>query len=255
MYETRDMIRYDFNGRMVIVTGGTRGIGAAVSRAFLAAGAQVTAIYGGNDEAAAAFQATLEPELAERLELARLDVSDYEAAEAFYSAYEQRHPVLDILVNSAGIRRDGVLAMMPKESWERVLDVNLKGSYIMSKLAVLRMARRRYGRIVCLSSPCGRIGFEGQANYAASKAGLVGMVKSLSKEVAKRKITVNCVSPGFIDTDFIRDLPAEQRDAYAASVPMRRFGRAEEVAGAVLFLATEESEYVTGTVLEIGGGI
>ena len=136
-----------------------------------------------------------------------------------------------------------------------MLDVNLGGTYSLFKLAVQRMLRKRYGRLVAISSISGKIGIEGQANYAASKAGQVALVKSMAREVAKRKITVNCVSPGFIGTDFISTLPEEQLKAYTETIPLRRFGTAQEVADAVLFLASEEAAYITGSVLEIGGGL
>lgn len=248
------MISYDFKGRTAIVTGGTRGIGAAVTMALLKAGATVVAVYGGNREAAEAFAAQA-GECVSRLSLACCDVSDYAQAEAFYADFDAKHDVLDILVNSAGIRLDGVVAMLPEASWQKVLDVNLTGTYVMSKLAVQRMLRKRYGRIIGITSPSGRIGFEGQANYAASKAGQVAFIKSLSKEVAKRKITANCVSPGFIETDFIAQLSEDQLNAYRAMVPQKRFGRAEEIANAVLFLVSEEAEYITGSVLEVSGGL
>ncbi len=248
------MIHFDFSGQTAIVTGGTRGIGAAVSAALLKAGANVIATYADNREAAEAFAAA-QGEAAQRLELRSFDVSDYSQAEGFFQEFDGCHARLDILVNCAGIRDDSVLAMMSPSSWQRVLEVNLNGAYHMAKLSVLRMMQNRYGRIVFLTSPVGRIGFAGQANYAASKAGLVAMCRSLSKEVAKRKITANCVSPGFIDTDFIGNLPPEQLKEYQNMVPMKRFGRADEVANAVLFLASEESEYTNGMVLEISGGL
>ena len=248
------MIAYDFAGRNAIVTGGTRGIGAAVTEALLRAGCRVTATCAGNMSAAKAFAERLGA-LSEHLETVAFDVGDYKACESFFADYDASHEPPDILVHSAGIRQDGVVALMPVEQWRRVLEVNLDGAFNMSKLAVQRMAGRRYGRIVLLTSPVGRMGFAGQANYAASKAGLVAMARSLAREVARRKITVNCVSPGFIDTDFIAGLPDEQKQEYKAMVPMRRFGRPEEVARAVLFLASEESEYLTGTVLEVSGGL
>lgn len=248
------MISYNFKEQTAIVTGGTRGIGAAISMALLKAGASVVAVYSGNREAAEAFAAQA-GDVAGRLELACCNVADYAQAEAFFTTFDQQHERLDILVNCAGIRQDGVVPMLPEESWRKVIDVNLTGTYVMSKLGVQRMLRHRYGRIIGITSPSGRIGFEGQANYAASKAGQVAFIKSLSKEVAKRKITANCVSPGFIDTDFIATLPPEQLATYKAMVPLKRFGRPEEIANAVLFLASEESEYITGTVLEVSGGL
>lgn len=248
------MIKYDFNGRYIVVTGGTRGIGAEVTRAFLEAGAKVWALYASNDAAANEFKQQMAV-YGERLCVARCNVAVYEEVEKFYENFDKECEALDVLVNCAGIRRDGVVAMLPKENWNAVIDVNLNGSFNMFKLSVQRMLRRKYGRIIGITSPSGRIGIEGQANYAASKAGQVAMMKSMAKEVAKRKITVNCVSPGFIDTDFIANLPPEQVEAYKASVPVKRFGMPSDVANAVLFLASEESSYITGTVLEVSGGL
>lgn len=248
------MLHFDFHERTAVVTGGTRGIGAAVTSALLAAGARVTAVYAGNHDAAQAFLQQHNA-FAGQLELACLDVADYQAADAFFLTLDDQDRQPDILVNCAGIRHDAIVAMMPEQDWRRVLDVNLTGSFIMSKLAVMRMSRKRYGRIISITSPSGRIGFEGQANYAASKAGQVAFTKSLAKEVARRNITVNCVSPGFIDTDFISALPEEQLQAYRDMIPKKRFGKTEEIARAVLFLATEETDYITGTVLEVSGGL
>ena len=247
------MISFDFSGQTVVVTGGTRGIGAAVSQAFYEAGARVFALYAGNHERAAAFAARFaEPS---RMQTRCVDVSDYPAVAAFFQELATLCDSLEILVNNAGIRRDGIVGMMPPEDWQAVLDTNLGGTYAMSKFAVQAMMTHRYGRIVNLTSPSGRLGFAGQANYAASKAGQVAFAKSLAKEVAKRKITVNCVSPGFVETEFIAGLPPEQLKEYQASVPLRRFAQPEEVAKAVLFLASEEAAYITGTVLEISGGL
>ncbi len=240
----------DFSNQRVIVTGGTRGIGAAISKAFLAAGAEVHATYAGNASAAEAMKA--ESGAPDRLHLAQFDVSDYAAAEAFFAALPSPPQVL---VNNAGIRRDQVLGLMPAEDWRRVLAVNLDGTYNMSKLAVMAMSRQRYGRIINITSPSGAQGFAGQANYAASKAGQVALAKSLAKEVAKRKITVNNVSPGFIDTELLADLSDEHKKAFLDMVPLKRFGTPEEVAHSVLFLASAEAAYITGTTLEVTGGI
>ncbi len=243
----------DFKGQKAIVTGATRGIGRAVAVALLAAGATVIGVYGGNEAAADEFAGSTAA--TDNLQLHKLDVSDYQAVRAFYERLEERFETIDILVNNAGIRRDGVLAMMGEEDWRRVIDVNLTGGYTMAKFGVLLMMKQKYGRIIFITSPMGRLGFAGQANYAASKAGQVGLVKSLSKEVAKRKITVNCVSPGFIGTDFLADLSASQVKEYKKMVPTRRFGTPQEVADAVLFLAGKKAAYINGSVLEITGGL
>ncbi len=243
----------DFYDQTVVVTGGTKGIGRAAAEAFLAAGADVVCLYGGDDRAADEMRAAFESSAG--LRILRVDVADEAAVKDFWRKLEAEECVPQILVNSAGIRRDNVLAMMPREDWDRVMDVNLGGVFNMAKYAVQAMSGKRYGRIVNLTSPGGRIGFEGQANYAASKAGMVALTKSLSKEVARRGITVNCVSPGFIETDLIRDLPEEQAKQYRQMVPVRRFGTAREVADAILFLARRESAYITGSVLDVTGGL
>ena len=245
---------YDYTGQKAIVTGATRGIGRAVAEALLAAGATVIGVYAGNETAAEDFVASCGT-AADRLQLHKLDVSDYQAVELFYGKVEEEFDTIDILVNNAGIRRDGVLAMMKEEDWRRVIDVNLTGGYTMAKFAVQLMMKQKYGRIIFITSPMGRLGFAGQANYAASKAGQVGLMKSLSKEVAKRKITVNCVSPGFIATGFLQDLTDAQLKEYKKMVPARRFGTPEEVADAVLFLAGRKTAYINGSVLEITGGL
>ncbi len=241
-----------FTGQNVIVTGGTRGIGKGIAKAFLEEGANVLVTYSGNKVAAESFMEEFK-EFKGQITLSSFDVANYQAVEKFFEElpFEQ----LDILVNNAGIRKDNVVGMMPSEDWQRVLDINLTGTFNMSKFAVMKMMRSRYGRIVNITSPCSHFGFAGQANYAASKAGQIGLTRSLSKEVAKRGITVNCVSPGFIGTDLIADLPEELAKEYKQQVPMKRFGEVAEVAACVLFLASKEASYVSGTVLEVSGGL
>lgn len=242
-----------FKEKRVVVTGGTSGIGAAVSKAFLENGALVTAIYASNSEKANKFVEGL-GQYKDHLQILKMDVSDNKAVESFFSEYVN-HSEIDVLVNSAGIRRDSVLAMMSTQDWHKVMDVNLSSIFYMCKQAVLSMMRQKNGRIINITSPSGKFGFKGQANYAASKAGMVALTRSLSKEVATRKITVNCISPGFIDTGFISDLPDEQKKAYKKDVPMRRFGKPEEVAEAVLFLASDNAAYITGSTIEVTGGL
>lgn len=242
-----------FTEQKAVVTGATRGIGRAITEALLAQGATVIGLYSGNTEAAEEFTAHCSAR--ERLRLHQVDVSDYQAAEGFFQQVEQEFETIDILVNNAGIRRDAALAMMSRQDWNQVIDVNLTGGYTMSKFAVQLMMKQKYGRIIFITSPMGHLGFAGQANYSASKAGQIGMMKSLSKEVAKRKITVNCVSPGFISTDFLDGLSDEQVKAYKKMVPARRFGTPEEVADAVLFLAGKNAAYINGSVLEVTGGL
>jgi len=245
---------FDFRDQTVIVTGGTRGIGRAIARHFLEAGATVVATYAANDAASEAFKASLGP-AAKALHLRKFDVADYAQVEAFYKDFDAEHKNFSVLVNNSGIRKDAVLAMMKPEDWQQVLDVNLTGAFNMAKLAVHRFMQNRYGRIITITSPAGRFGFEGQANYSASKAGQIAMTRSLSKEVASRGITVNCVSPGFIDTEFVADLPEKLRKDYLASIPLKRFGTPDDVACCVLFLASREAGYITGSVLSVDGGL
>ena len=245
---------YDFSGNTVIVTGGTRGIGQAISSAFIQAGAQVFATYVENEDAASRFKDSLK-ESSIQLELHRVDVADYQQVEGFYREIRDRDITPDVLVNNAGIRRDSVLAMMPSDEWSKVISVHLNGTYNMCKFGVKSMITQRYGRIITITSPSGKFGFAGQGNYAAAKAGQVGLTRALSKEVASRGITVNCVSPGYIDTELIADLPEKQKQAFLAQVPAKRFGKPEEVATCVLFLASKEAEYITGTTLEVTGGL
>lgn len=244
----------DFAGQKAVVTGATKGIGRAIALAFLDRGATVVGTYG-SDDAAAGRLAEERRADEDRLFLYRCDVSRYDAAEELYDRLEKQFNTIDVLVNNAGIRRDGVLAMMPEQDWRRVVDVNLTGGYIMSKFGVRLMLKQRYGRIIFITSPMAHMGFAGQANYAASKAGQIGMMKALSRETAKRNITVNSVSPGFIETELLRDLPEALVREYTAMVPLRRFGLPEEVAEAVLFLAGRNAAYITGAVLEVTGGI
>jgi 3-oxoacyl-[acyl-carrier protein] reductase len=249
------MLAFDFKSQTALVTGGTRGIGRAISESFLNAGASVIATFAGNENAAADFDRANAAHRG-RLSIQQCAAQDYEQVMQLFEKLNLSHPNgIDILVNNAGIRKDSVLAMMKPEDWNAVVNVNLGGTFNMSKFAVLTMVRKKYGRIINITSPCGEFGFAGQANYAASKAGQVGLMRSLSKEVATRGITVNCVSPGFIGTDLIKDLSENLREQYKAQVPLKRFGEPSDVANAVLFLAAKESAYVTGTVLEVTGGL
>lgn len=245
---------FDFQEQKAIITGATRGIGRAIARAFLDAGATVYGVYAGNRKAAEDF-ANECTACQDRLHLFQCDVADLGQVNDFFHQVEEELDTIDILVNNAGIRRDAVLAMMQPEDWRRVIDVNLTGSFYMAKQAVLLMMKQKYGRIINITSPMASLGFAGQANYAASKAGQIGMMRSLAKETAKRKITVNCVSPGFISTELLEGLSEEQLARYKELVPMNRFGRPEEVAQAVLFLASPAASYISGAVLEVNGGL
>lgn len=247
-------MNFDFKDQNVIITGGTRGLGKAFTNLFLIAGANVTATYQGNQEAADALKEENKGH-ANRLNLVKFDVSSYEQVADFFNEYDNRTNKLDILINNSGIRKDNVLAAMALEDWENVININLNGTFNMCKFGVKSMLRNRYGRIINISSPCSHYGFQGQANYAASKAGQLGLSRSLSKEVAKRNITVNCVSPGFIDTELIQDLDPNLTEEYKKMIPLKRFGKPEEVAQIVAFLASKESAYITGSNFDINGGL
>jgi 3-oxoacyl-[acyl-carrier protein] reductase len=245
---------YDFSRQTAIITGGTRGIGKAIAEGFLKAGARVIVTYSTNETATTQFRQD-NRQFAENIDVQKLDVSKYEEVEKFFKYIDTKYEGFEVLVNNAGIRKDSVLAMMKESDWHDVLNVNLSGVFYMCKFAVRILVRKRYGRIINISSVMERYAFEGQANYAASKAGLTALTGSLSKELASRGITVNCVSPGFIDTELIRDLPDKLRGSYLARIPAKRFGSSEEVAACVLFLASKEASYVTGSTLEASGGL
>ena len=243
-----------FTGQKVIVTGATRGIGKAVSTAFLEQGAIVIGIYGGNREAARRFEQECTA-AGRAISLFCCDVSDEHDVKGFFTQVEAAYDSVEILVNCAGIRQDCLTALMKQEQWQSVIDINLTGTFNMCRSVVPLMLKHKYGRIINITSPVSHLGFQGQSNYAASKAGQIGFTRSLAKETARKKITVNCVSPGFIDTDFISDLSAEQVSTYKKMVPMRRFGTVEEVSSSILFLASPQASYITGTILEVSGGL
>ncbi len=245
---------FDLDGQKAIVTGATRGIGKAIAHSLLEAGATVCGVYATNRQAAENFRDECSDKN-DRLHLYQCNIANVDEVAVFYQKIEEQFDSIDILINNAGIRRDTIMAMMSEEDWRLVLDVNLSGSFHMAKQAVLLMMKRKYGRIINITSPMAHLGSAGQTNYAASKAGQIGMMRSLAKETARKKITVNCVSPGFISTELLNDLTEEQISLYKKMVPMKRFGRPEEVAHAVLFLVSPQASYISGAVLEITGGI
>jgi 3-oxoacyl-[acyl-carrier protein] reductase len=250
----KQQIQFDFSGQLVVITGGTRGIGRALTEHFLKSNATVIATYRSNDEKAQQFKLEC-AEYSDKLILRKFDVSDEEAVSTFWTELASNNENCSVLINNSGIRRDSVMASMESNDWNAVLDTNLKGTFLMSKQAVLYFMNKRFGRIINMSSVGGKLGLPGQANYAASKAAQVAMSKSLSKEVAKRNITVNNVLPGFIDTELLNDLPDEQIKEYKKQIPVKRFGTTDEVASTVLFLASNEASYINGTSIEVSGGL
>jgi 3-oxoacyl-[acyl-carrier protein] reductase len=240
-------------GKVALVTGASRGIGKAIAMALGRAGATVLGTAT-SDSGAQAIAAYLAEAGISGTGLV-LNVADAASCEKVVAAAEQRFGAIGILVNNAGITRDNLLMRMKDTEWDEIMDTNLKSVYRLSKLVIRPMMKARYGRIVNLGSVVGFMGNSGQANYAAAKAGIVGFTKALAREVGSRNITVNCVSPGFIDTDMTRSLPDAQKQALVANVPLGRLGRPEEVAAAVVFLASEGAAYVTGSTIHVNGGM
>jgi 3-oxoacyl-[acyl-carrier protein] reductase len=237
-----------------VVTGGSRGIGAAVAHALAAAGAAV-AVCARNGEAAAATAASIAGQGGQAFGVAA-DVSRAADAERIVAACVERFGRLDILVNNAGITRDGLVLRMKDEDWADVLAVNLNGAFYCARAALRAILKQKQsGRIINIGSVVGSMGNPGQANYVASKAGLIGLTKALAKEVASRGVTVNAVAPGFIETDMTAALPDAVRDSYRARIPLGRFGTAAEVAAAVAFLASDAAAYITGQVIHVNGGM
>lgn len=243
-----------FTDQRVVVTGGTRGIGKGIALEFLKNGATVIATYARNDEEAEKFKIECQ-EYGERLDIRKFDVSKSDEVETFYKYLDEKYPSIEVLINNSGIRKDGLVPLMKVEDFKEVMDINLTGTFLMSKYAIKSFLKNRYGRIVNISSVGGKLGLAGQANYSASKAGQIALAKTMSKEVGKKGITINCVCPGFIDTELISDLPEEQVKAYKMQVPLKRFGTVEEVAKAVKFLASSDASYITGTTLDVSGGL
>lgn len=240
----------DLTGKKALVTGATGGLGGAIARRLHAQGATV-ALSGTRVEALEA----LARELGERAEITPCDLSDRDSVEALVPAAEAKLGGLDILVNNAGVTRDNLFMRLKDEDWDLVLAVNLTAAFRLSRAAVKSMMRRRYGRIVSIGSVVGTSGNPGQGNYAASKAGLIGMSKSLAAEVASRNITVNVVAPGFIESPMTDVLNEKQREGILADVPMGRLGQGTDIAAAVAYLASEEAGYVTGQTLHVNGGM
>jgi 3-oxoacyl-[acyl-carrier protein] reductase len=241
---------FDLAGQKALVTGASGGIGGAIARGLYAQGAAV--MLAGTREAA--LQA-LAAELGDRAQVLTADLSRPDEPERLIRETETALGGLDILVSNAGVTRDGLAMRMKDEDWQAVLEVNLTAGFRLIRAALRGMLRRRHGRIVSITSLVGVAGNPGQANYAASKAGMIGMTKSIAAEVATRGITVNCVAPGFITTAMTDKLTDDQRARGVAAIPMERFGTSEEVAAAVVYLASAEAAYVTGQTLHVNGGM
>ena len=251
------MYTIDLSGQVALVTGSSRGIGAEIAKVLAAAGASVGINYRSNADAADRVIDEIRAAGGEALRVPG-DVSDENAAEAVVKTTTDRLGRLDILVNNAGINRDRLVMRMNATDWDEVLTVNLRGTFMPTRFAIPIMIRQRYGRIVNISSVVGLSGNPGQANYAASKAGQIGLAKAIAREVSSRNITVNAVAPGFIEVDgggMTGELNEEQRSQVLSRVPAGRFGTAEDVATAVLYLVSPAASYITGQTLTIDGGL
>ena len=241
-------------GKSAVVTGASRGIGQAIAVELGRRGAKVVVNYAKDAGGANATVQKIQAAGGEAKAI-QADVADFKAAEGLIKTAVEAHGGLDILVNNAGTTRDMVIMLMPEADWDVVIQTNLKSAYNCSKAAVKTMLRKRYGRIINITSVSGIAGNAGQTNYSASKAGLIGLTKALAREVAARNITVNAVAPGFVPTALTNDLPAALKDASLKAIPLGRWGTADDVAYAVAFLASDEAAYITGQVLSVDGGM
>jgi 3-oxoacyl-[acyl-carrier protein] reductase len=240
-------------GKVALVTGASRGIGQAIALAMGKAGATVAGTAT-TDAGAAAITDYLRRENVTGVGY-KLNVNDVAEAEVVLASIEKAQGPIGILVNNAGITRDNLLLRMKDEEWDEIMDTNLKSVFRLSKLVIRAMMKARVGRIINVTSVVGSMGNAGQVNYAAAKAGIVGFSKSLAKEVGSRNITVNCIAPGFIDTDMTRGLPEEARKKMLEHIPLGRLGEAAEIAAAAVFLASDGAAYVTGSTLHVNGGM
>lgn len=242
----------DLTDRVAIVTGASRGIGRAIAAKLAQQGAVVIAAARGDNASEAAREMTAS---GWRAEAATVDVSDSKSIDALAGGVLQRHGRIDILVSNAGIARDQLMLRMKREDWDAVLATNLTAAFALTQAVLKPMIRQRAGRIIAISSVVGQAGNAGQANYAASKAGLIGFVKAVALEVASRNITANVVAPGMIETDMTRGITANAHEQWASKIPLKRLGMPDDVASAVCFLASDEAAYITGQVLAVNGGM
>lgn len=241
-------------GKIAVVTGASRGIGRAIALKLASEGAAVIVNYNGSEEKALEVKQEIEA-AGGRADIYQCDVSDYGKCEGFIAEIIKEYGQIDILVNNAGITRDGLLMKMSEEDFDKVLETNLKGAFNTIRFASRQMLKQRKGRIINMASVVGVTGNAGQANYAASKAGIIGLTKAAARELASRGVTVNAIAPGFIETDMTKILPEKVKEATVSQIPLGKFGQVEHVAAAAAFLASEEAEYITGQVLHVDGGM
>lgn len=242
------------NGKVAVVTGASRGIGRAVAIKLASEGATVVINYNGSEDRALEVKKEIE-ENGGKAEIRQCNVSDYAACEEMFKEIISTLGSVDILVNNAGITKDGLLMKMSEEDYDAVLDTNLKGTFNCIRHVARQMIRQRGGRIINMSSVSGVLGNAGQANYSASKAGVIGLTKSVARELASRGITVNAVAPGFVNTEMTAILPEKVKEGAVAQIPLGKFGEPEDIANAVAFLASDNARYITGQVLAVDGGM
>lgn len=242
------------DGKTAVVTGGSRGIGRTVSLRLAEMGCMVYVNYVSNSDAAEETVAQIE-ENGGKGEVAQFDVADFDQTQNTLKSIIKEQGSIDILINNAGITRDGLVAMMKEADWDSVLDTNLKGAFTCAKAVVRPMMKKRWGRIVNISSIVGFSGNAGQVNYAAAKAGMIGLTKSLAREFASRKITVNCIAPGYIVTEMTEQLDDSVKEKMLGEIPMGTLGEADDIAAAVAYLVSDDAGYVTGQTLHVNGGM
>ena len=239
---------------VALITGGSRGIGRVIAREFAREGYDIAICYSGNDKAA---EETIElcKQLGVQAVSIKADVSSQKDVDDMFAQIKALLGPVSVLVNNAGITKDGLLIRMNEEDFDKVIDINLKGTYLCTKAAIKDMMRAKNGRIINITSIVGVQGNAGQANYAASKAGIIGFTKSVAREYGSKKITVNAIAPGFIQTEMTDQLPEEVKQTYLKQIPLARFGTVEDIAGVATFLASDKASYITGQVIEVTGGM
>ena len=240
--------------KIAVVTGGARGIGKAIALELAKAGNLVVINYNGSEEKARETKAEIEA-AGGQADILQCNVADFDACEAFFKAVAEKYGRVDILVNNAGVTKDGLLMKMSEEDFSRVVDINLKGTFNCIRHVSRMMLKQRSGRIISLSSVVGLRGNAGQANYSASKAGIIGLTRTMARELASRGITVNGIAPGFVDTDMTKVLPEQVREAATAQIPLGRFGQPEDIANMAVYLASEKASYITGQIISVDGGM